>query len=134
MPRVCRAGLSVRAPTGRESAASIVAVGALSGFAAGLLGIGGGAVSVVGLTAWARFSQHEAHATSLACIPAVAVVGAIVFGLDGSVAYLPGSILIAGAFAGVLLGARFMARLQAATLRRGFGLMMLAIAIRLLAE
>ena len=124
----------MQAPAERVSPASMLTVGAFSGFAAGLLGIGGGAVSVVALTTWAHFSQHEAHATSLACIPGAALVGALVFGLDGSVAYLPGFIMIAGAFAGVWLGAHFMARLRAATLRRVFGLMMLVIAIRLLME
>lgn len=107
-------------------------VGLGSGILAGLLGIGGGSFTVFGLVAVAALSQHRAHATSLAAIPLVALAGALVFGSSGNVDLRAAAFLIAGSWVGALLGARIMASMSDMLLRRAFGLMMLAIGIRLL--
>lgn len=110
----------------------IVVVGVGTGLLAGLLGIGGGVVAIFGLVAWARFSQHRAHATSLAAIPLVALAGMLVFRAAGHVHVLAAATLTLGSLVGAVIGARIMAGLQETTLRRAFGVLMLAVGIRLL--
>jgi uncharacterized membrane protein YfcA len=110
----------------------IVAVGMVTGFLAGLLGIGAGAVTIFGLVTFVGFSQHGAHATSLAAIPAIALAGGLVFALDGNVDLLAALLIVLGAFLGVAVGSRIMVRLREEWLQRAFGLLMLAVAIRLL--
>jgi uncharacterized membrane protein YfcA len=63
---------------------------------------------------------------------AIAAVGAIVFAANGHVDLQVGLLLIAGGLAGALVGARIMARMPEALLRRAFGILMLAVGIRLL--
>lgn len=53
-----------------------VLVGVAAGVAAGMLGIGGGALFVPGLVLFVGLSQVEAEATSLLAIVPVALVGA----------------------------------------------------------
>lgn len=107
-------------------------VGFGSGLLAGLLGIGGGALTIFGLVGLARFSQHRAHATSLATIPAVALAGSIVFVWRGNVDVRYAALLVLGSFAGALVGARVMARIPEVWLRRSFGLLMLSVGVRML--
>ena len=111
---------------------ALITVGAATGLISGLLGIGGGTVAVFGLVVLMHWAQHAAHATALAAIPPLAAVGAIVFALSGHVEVQAGLLLIAGGFVGAALGARIMARLPEVLLRRAFGLLMLAVGIRLL--
>jgi hypothetical protein len=111
---------------------ALVAIGAATGLLSGLLGIGGGTVAVFGLAVLMHWPQHPAHATALAAIPPLAAVGAIVFAANGHVDLRAGLLLIAGGFAGALIGARIMARMPELLLRRAFGILMLAVGIRLL--
>jgi len=111
---------------------AVLAVGAATGIVSGLLGIGGGTVAVFGLVVLMHWSQHPAHATALAAIPPIAVVGAVVFAASGHIEWGVGALLIAGAFVGAALGARLMHRMNERLLRRAFGILMLAVGIRLL--
>jgi uncharacterized membrane protein YfcA len=110
----------------------MVLVGFVAGTLAGLLGIGGGALSTFGLVALAGFSQHRAHATSLAAIPPVALAASLVFGSEGNVDLGVAALLIVGSAVGALIGARVMASMSEQVLRRAFGVLMLLIALRLL--
>ncbi len=110
----------------------LLGIGLATGLVSGLLGIGGGTVAVFGLVVLSHWSQHPAHATALAAIPPIAIVGASMFALSGHIDPLVGSLLIAGAIAGAALGARIMARMPEHLLRRAFGILMLAVGIRLL--
>jgi uncharacterized membrane protein YfcA len=77
-------------------------------------------------------SQHHAHATSLAAIVPIAVVGGVAFALEGDVDYSIALLLAGGSLVGAPLGARIMARAREAPLKIGFGVFMLIVAIRLL--
>lgn len=110
----------------------IVAVGSLTGLLAGLLGIGAGAVTIFGLITYANFSQHRAHATSLAAIPPIALAGGLIFAIDNNVDVLAALIIVLGAFLGVVIGSRIMVGLPEKRLRQAFGLLMLGVAVRLL--
>lgn len=104
-----------------------IGVGAGAGFASGLLGIGGGLVMVPLLVGLAAFSQHHAHATSLAAIVLIASGGAIAFGNSGEVDLPAAGLLAAGALFGAPIGARLMARTSEAKLKTVFGLFMVVV-------
>lgn len=109
-----------------------MAIGVAAGIASGLLGVGGGIVIVPLLVAFAGLSRHEAHATSLAAIVPIALVGAARFALDGSVDVGIAVFLIAGALVGAPIGARLLARSSEATLKVVFGAVALIVAVRML--
>ena len=104
-----------------------IVVGVVAGFASGLLGIGGGLVMVPLLVGLSSFSQHHAHATSLAAIVLIAAGGAAAFGVAGDVDLAAALLLIAGALAGAPLGARLMAQTSEARLKIAFGLFMVVV-------
>jgi uncharacterized membrane protein YfcA len=97
----------------------------------GLLGVGGGVVMVPLLVAQG-LSQHHAHATSLAAIVPIAVVGGVTFALEGEVDYTIALLLAAGSLVGAPFGARVMARMREAPLKIVFGVFMIVVAIALL--
>ncbi len=108
-------------------------IGALGGFLAGLLGVGGAIVMIPFLVSAMRLDQHEAQATTLAVmLPPI--------GLPGVLAYaharhaLPwGTLgLVAGGFlVGALLGARLAVRTRSATLARGFAVFLVGVSAML---
>eukprot|EP00484_Ammonia_sp_Unknown_P026026 CAMPEP_0197044770 /NCGR_PEP_ID=MMETSP1384-20130603/20756_1 /TAXON_ID=29189 /ORGANISM="Ammonia sp." /LENGTH=330 /DNA_ID=CAMNT_0042476281 /DNA_START=16 /DNA_END=1004 /DNA_ORIENTATION=+ len=53
------------------------AIGAIAGFASGLIGIGGGVIMTAVMSAATDLSQHEAVATSLLCIAPTALIGSL---------------------------------------------------------
>jgi hypothetical protein len=123
-------------PEGRARGPSAVlvpvAIGMAAGVASGLFGVGGGIVMVPLLTAFAGFTQHRAHATSLAAIVPIAAVAAATFAAAGEVDYAVAALLAVGSLIGAPLGARAMARTSEGLLTTMFGALMLAVAIRLL--
>ena len=114
-----------------ERAATAIALGFVAGAASGLLGVGGGVVMVPGLVLMLGLRQHEAHATSLAAIVPIGLVGYIVFASDGRVNYA-----IAGLLAplfGAPIGARAMARVPERPLTLTFAAALVVVGIRLVA-
>ncbi len=108
-----------------------IAIGALGGLLAGLLGIGGGVLFVPGLVIFLGLDQHAAEATSLLAIIPVAVVGALRQRRYGNVrerdALQLGLLSIAGAAGGVALANA----LSGPALRAGFAGLIVVIAFRL---
>jgi uncharacterized protein len=86
---------------------AVIAIGFVAGMAAGLLGIGGGALFVPALVLFLGLSQLEAQATSLLAIVPVALVGAVRQHAYGNLrpgdGLLMGVLAIAGAAGGVAL-------------------------------
>lgn len=109
--------------------ATVATIGAVTGFAAGLLGVGGGFIIVPGLRAASELSMHSAIATSLmaiALISAIAVGGAWLQGANLHWAQaLP---FVAGALGGMLAGRRFAPRVAGPRLQQGFAGLMLLVA------
>lgn len=110
----------------------VLATGFASGFLAGLLGVGGGIVTIFGLVTFVHTRQHVAHATSLAAIPPIALVGGVVFAAAGYIDKDVALPLIAGSLIGVLMGARMMINISPERLQRALGVATLLIGIRLL--
>lgn len=111
---------------------SILVTGFVSGFLAGLLGVGGGIITVFGLVTFAGTRQHVAHATSLAAIPPIALLGALLFANAGRVDGGAATLLTMGAMVGVLLGTRFMVRIPEHRLRFALGVATFLVGVRLL--
>lgn len=107
-------------------------VGLLAGLASGLLGVGGGIVMVPLLTMVLGFSQHKAHATSLASIVPIAAVGAATFALADKVDYRIAIFLAVGSLVGAPLGARLMSRTGEAALKTSFGILLSVVALSIL--
>ncbi len=104
------------------------AVGVLAGIAAGMLGIGGGALFVPALVVFQDLGQLEAQATSLLAIVPVALVGAWRQRHYGNLrvreGLLVGALAAGGGVAGVVLANALPER----ALEIAFGVLLLAIA------
>lgn len=107
------------------------AVGAVSGFAAGLFGSGGGIAVVEGLER-TGVDEKKAHATSLAVIFPVSAVSAALYTAGGHVPLISTLWLCGGAAAGGILGAFCLKRVGVRLLNNLFTLLMLAAGLRML--
>lgn len=90
----------------RGSMPVFLIVGAVSGFVAGVLGVGGGVILVPVLTVVLRFPVKTALGTSLAVVAAQAVPGTITHSLLGNIDWR----IAAGLAIGVIPGARIGSR------------------------
>jgi uncharacterized membrane protein YfcA len=108
-------------------------IGAVGGFLAGLMGIGGGIVMIPLLVAAMRLDQREAQAVSLAVmLPPVGLPGVLAYANAGGLLPWPVMALVAGGFAvGALAGARVAVGARTTTLARAFALFLVAVAVRL---
>ncbi len=113
---------------------ALVAFGVLAGVLSGLLGVGGGAVTVPFLTLVAGYAQHRSEATSLLVILPTAIIGSAVLRRHG-VGDLPRGLAIGllGA-AGSVAGAQAALALPADTLRIVFAVFLGAVGVRMCAR
>lgn len=122
-------------------AAEMVAVGGLIGGLSSLLGIGGGTMTVPYLN-WRGVSIRKAIGTSASCGFVIAVTGAAAFawsgpaqstpGLYGYI-YLPAALSIGlASMITARFGAGMSQTLSVALLRRLFGLLLIAVAVKML--
>jgi len=111
-----------------------ILVGVAAGVAAGMLGIGGGALFVPALVLFLGLSQLDAEATSLLAIVPVALVGAAQQHRYGNLRVRDGLTLgliaIPGAIAGVALANAVPER----GLEVGFALLLLVVAVQLVRQ
>jgi uncharacterized membrane protein YfcA len=108
-----------------------IAIGALAGVLAGLLGVGGGVLFVPALVFLLGLGQHQAEATSLLAIVPVAILGTLRQDRYGNVerrdALLLGLLSLAGAAGGVALANS----LSGTALRDAFAGLMVLVAAQL---
>lgn len=119
-------------PEGTRSIVPALMIGPIAGVASGLLGVGGGIVMVPLLVGVAKLTQHRAHATSLAAIIPIALVGAATFALAGEVDYAIAACLAGGSLFGAPVGARLMHKASDRMLKILFGALLVAVAVELL--
>jgi len=115
--------------------AAVAAIGALTGFVAGMLGVGGGFVIVPALRYASGLSMHSAVATSLlavALISAVAAAGAAVQGVP--IAWAAALPFVGGALAGMFAGRKLAPRIAGVRLQQVFATIMLIVAAGLLVK
>ncbi len=109
-------------------------VGLAAGAVSGLIGIGGGVIVVPALCLLG-WSQHQAQGTTLAMlVPPIGILAAYTYYRQGYVDVRVAALLCLGFFFGGLLGARVATALPADLLRRVFGVAMLLIALRMIAQ
>ena len=106
-------------------------LGALGGVAAGLLGIGGGAIFVPALVVFLGLGHLEAEATSLLAIVPVALVGALRQHGYGNVRVRDGLVLGVLAVAGAFLGVVVANAVPERALEVGFAGFLLVVAAQL---
>ena len=107
-------------------------MGAAAGLASGLFGVGGGLAMVPALTGLFRFTQHEAHGTSLAVIGLTALAALVVYGAHANVVWMAALTMAIGSLVTAPLGARLAARVSPGRLRRAFAVFLVLVAVRLL--
>jgi uncharacterized membrane protein YfcA len=108
-----------------------IAIGVVAGMAAGLLGIGGGALFVPALVLLLGLSQLEAEATSLLAIVPVAAVGAVRQQRYGNLRARDGLVMGALASGGALGGVALANALPERALEVAFAMLQLFVAAQL---
>jgi len=110
----------------------LVLIGSLAGFLSGLLGIGGGVVTVPAMVLWMKYSQKEAQGTSFLLMMLLGVVGFVSYSfysvkLDFDIVL----ILTIGCLFGALLGSVIAQKIDTASLKKIFALYILYAGIRI---
>jgi uncharacterized membrane protein YfcA len=109
-----------------------VGIGVISGFFAGVAGIGGGAVIVPATVLLLGFTQHEAQGTSLVAIVLTAIAGTVVNLRNRRVRLEDGLVIGLVGVVGSLVGAQIALQVDGDTLSLLFGLIVLFLALRTL--
>ena len=102
-----------------------------AGVIAGLFGVGGGILFVPVLTLGLGLSQLEGEATSLLAIIPTVIAGTWTQQRYGNVRWRAAAIMGAAAILGVEGGVRVATSLPEQTLRRLFGILMIAVAVQI---
>ncbi len=128
-------------PRPRPGLVVYLAMSLVIGFKSGLLGVGGGALSVPWLT-WLGLPQNVVSGTSNSFTLPIAVTGAVAFMLTGADAvsaphcvgfvYWPAlPIAAAAVIPATALGARWVRRVPGRALRIGFGVVLFGVSLRM---
>jgi hypothetical protein len=108
-------------------------IGLVAGLLSGLFGIGGGVVVVPALVILLGYGQKTATGTSLlALLLPVGTLAVLSYAKAGHVNVRAGLLVAAGIFLGALAGAQLALGRSEVTLRRGFAVLLIALAVRLL--
>ncbi|MDR3593063.1 MAG: sulfite exporter TauE/SafE family protein [Negativicutes bacterium] len=108
-----------------------VLTGALAGAVGGLLGIGGAIIMVPLMVYYLNFSQHSAHATSLAVIIPGAVMGALVYNSFGQLDLGLAALFAVGGMIGAYIGSSLLPKVKPKMLKRLFAVLALFLSIRM---
>lgn len=104
-------------------------VGLLAGLLAGFFGVGGGFILVPCLLYFFKLPIKKAFGTSLVVIATVAMPGTITHFLLGHVNIELMFCMVGGAIVGSFVGSSVALRLKDSWLRKGFGVIMLCVAV-----
>ncbi|MEO7349284.1 MAG: sulfite exporter TauE/SafE family protein [Terrimesophilobacter sp.] len=106
-------------------------IGLAVGFFSGLFGVGGGIILVPLLIVVVGYEQRRASGTSLAAVLPTAIAGMVSYASHGSVDWIAGAMLAAGAVAGSLVGTWLLHHTRQQVLRWIFIVFLLLVAARL---
>jgi uncharacterized membrane protein YfcA len=111
----------------------LLALGLLAGVLSSMVGIGGGIVIVPALVFLFGISQKMAQGTSLVMLlPPIGFLAVINYYKAGYVDFKVSAILIVAFIVGSYFGSKVALRLEETTLKRIFGVFLMAIAIKYL--
>jgi uncharacterized protein len=108
---------------------ALLGIGAVSGFVAGLLGVGGGVILVPVLTGLLRFPIKQALGTSLAVVAAQAIPGSVTHAIIGNIDWTIAGGLVCGVIPGARIGSRLAVATEDRKLRTIVAVAMMALAI-----
>jgi uncharacterized membrane protein YfcA len=117
-----------KAPAIEPTVAAVLVIGSISGFVAGLLGVGGGVILVPVFSGLLRFPIKTALGTSLAVVAAQAIPGSVTHALIGNIDWTIAGGLVLGVIPGARIGSRLAVAAEDAKLR-----MIVAVAMMILA-
>jgi len=107
-----------------------IVLGLIAGGFSGLFGIGGGTILIPGLVFLAGLSQHEAQGTTLAImLLPIGILAVIPYYRAGHIHFYITALVIIGFVIGGFFGASMAESLPVNTLRKGFGVFLLFVAI-----
>ncbi|HVT04748.1 MAG TPA: sulfite exporter TauE/SafE family protein [Thermoanaerobaculia bacterium] len=109
-----------------------LSISSIAGLLSGLLGVGGGIIKVPALTLLCDVPMKAAAATSNFMIGVTAVASAVIYYGRGDVSPLISAASVLGVFAGSRTGSVLAGRIKSASLRKGFSMVMVVIAIQLI--
>ncbi len=109
-------------------------VGLAAGLFGGLLGVGGGVIMIPLMVHFFKFSQHQAHGTSLMALVFTGLAGALTYYLNGSMDFLAGGLLAAAAIFTARFGALYAHALPEWQLKRAFGWFLICVSLLLLSK
>jgi uncharacterized protein len=114
----------------------LLVIGLVAGVAGGMFGIGGGAIMVPAMVLLLGLDQKFATGTSLAAqVLPIGLLGAAVYYKSGNLNIKYAALIAAGLVIGNLIGALFANQptISGETIKKMYGVFLLAIAIRYLA-
>jgi len=111
----------------------LIVIGIVTGFAAGMLGIGGAIIMIPALVFMLGLSQQTAQGTSLAVmLPPIGILAAWNYYKAGNVNLKFALILAATFLIGSYFGSKLAITIPQAVLKKIFGLLLLLVAVRML--
>lgn len=112
---------------------SFVLLGLVVGILSGMVGVGGGIILVPVLVYVYGYSQHMAQGTSTAMLlPPIGILAAYTYYKHGYVNIPAAALLCLGFVLGGYFGARLAVAVPDLSLKRGFGVVMLLISMRMI--
>jgi uncharacterized protein len=117
-------------PLTRRLVVALIALGLVSGFLSGLLGIGGGLV-IVPVLVLLGYDIKLAGAVSLLAVFVICTIGTVSFAVLGEVDWVAAALVAVGSVAGVLLGTRLVAYLPTRVIQLAFAVVLLLVAASL---
>lgn len=118
----------------RRVAGTLGVIGAVSGFASGLLGVGGGFVIVPALRRFTDITVHGVVATSLFVIALISAGTVANAWWNGMHPGAQGWMFVAGGIVGMLLGRILTPHIEASRLQQIFSALMAAVALGMFAK
>jgi uncharacterized protein len=110
-----------------------ILLGVVAGIFSGLIGIGGGIIIVPALVLLFGLSQHTAQGTTLALmVPPIGLLAALAYYKQGFVDLKIAAFICIGFFVGGLFGAKFALGIPETILKKIFGIVLLAVSIRMI--
>ncbi len=111
----------------------LILIGILTGFMAGMLGIGGAIIMIPALVFFMGLSQQTAQGTSLAVmLPPIGILAAYNYYKAGQVNLKFALILAAAFLVGSYFGSRLALEIPQHLLKKIFGILLLAVAAKML--
>ncbi len=110
----------------------LVAIGLLSGLLSGVLGVGGAIIVIPALVFILGLAQHQAQGTSLAfMVPPIGILAAWNYWKEGYVNWKFALVLALTFMVGAYLGSLVSVQLSDKLLRKIFGILLFATAIKM---